>query len=110
MGSVDGEKIFGWHILPFNVLGRIETDHLKLLQNDKSARVIIYCKQPQGKGVDVSPRDNITYSPDNTTRYIPSPHLLQPQYPSHRPRLPRLGLLLRPADREGRHPRRSHGP
>jgi hypothetical protein len=41
----DKEKIFVWHVLPFDKESTAskEDEHLKILRNDKAARVIIYC-------------------------------------------------------------------
>jgi abhydrolase domain-containing protein 12 len=42
----DKERIFVWHVLPFEkeAIGGKEGEHLQILQNDKTARVIIYCR------------------------------------------------------------------
>jgi len=44
-GRPDKEKIFVWHVLPFDkeAAAGAEGEHLQMLQNDKTAKVIIYC-------------------------------------------------------------------
>lgn len=42
--SPDNERIFAWHILPVDKqTSGNKNEHLTMLQNDKSAKVIIYC-------------------------------------------------------------------
>jgi hypothetical protein len=43
----DHERIFAWHILPLDKeTSGTENGYLQILQNDKAAKVIIYCTSP----------------------------------------------------------------
>ena len=44
-GRPDKERIFAWHVLPLDkqATESKEGEHLDILRNDKTARVIVYC-------------------------------------------------------------------
>lgn len=94
-GRPDKERIFVWHVLPFNkeAAGSKEGEHLQLLQNDKSARVILYCKYSWCWRLMSSPWNSRTYSSGVALGCLSSSHSFKSQYSSYCDGLSRMGIL-----------------